>query len=45
MTDIFALQVDVMNWMSSKHNMGMSLNRQVWEQIKKCSKVSELVDH
>ncbi|KAK2144084.1 hypothetical protein LSH36_788g03020 [Paralvinella palmiformis] len=31
-------KVDVMNWISSKHNMGMSLNRQVWEQIKKCSK-------
>lgn len=27
-----------MNWISSKHNMGMSLNRETWVKIKACGK-------
>ncbi|ESN92151.1 hypothetical protein HELRODRAFT_89958, partial [Helobdella robusta] len=29
-------QVDVMSWMSSKHNMGMAFNKKTWVEIKKC---------
>ena len=29
-----------MNWISSKHNMGMAMNREVWQKIKKCTEVS-----
>ncbi|KAI0207296.1 Alpha-1,6-mannosyl-glycoprotein 2-beta-N-acetylglucosaminyltransferase [Lamellibrachia satsuma] len=31
-------QVETVFWQSTKHNMGMSFNRDVWELIKTCSK-------
>ena len=34
-----------MNWISSKHNMGMALNREVWQKIKKCTEVSFIHTH
>ena len=36
----FLLQVEILTWISSKHNMGMSLNREVWMTIKACAEVS-----
>lgn len=30
-------KVDIMNWISSKHNMGMSLTRATWNQMKNCT--------
>lgn len=33
-------RVGVHNWFSSKHNMGMSFNSSVWNEIRECSKVS-----
>jgi len=36
------LQVDIMTWVSSKHNMGMSLTRDTWNMIKNCSVVSDV---
>lgn len=33
------LQVDVSQFVSSRHNMGMSLTRKVWNEIKKCGQV------
>ena len=32
-----------MTWMSSKHNMGMSLTRDTWNMIKNCSTVREFL--
>ena len=32
-----------MNWVSSKHNMGMSFNREVWDKIKTCSEVRKKI--
>ena len=32
-----------MNWISSKHNMGMSFTRAIWEKIKTCTDVSAAV--
>ncbi|XP_076308155.1 alpha-1,6-mannosyl-glycoprotein 2-beta-N-acetylglucosaminyltransferase isoform X1 [Tachypleus tridentatus] len=31
-------QVEVTKWLSSKHNMGMVINRSLWTQIKMCAK-------
>ena len=35
-------QVDVTDWVSTKHNMGMALNRSIWDKIKKCQQVRNL---
>lgn len=32
-------QVDVSSFVSSRHNMGMSLTRKTWNEIKKCGQV------
>jgi len=34
------LQVDVLSWISAKHNMGMAFDRNTWNQIKACATVS-----
>lgn len=31
-------QVEIVKWLSSKHNMGMILNRSLWNKIRKCAK-------
>ncbi|KAH3789456.1 hypothetical protein DPMN_167637 [Dreissena polymorpha] len=31
-------QVEVANWISSRHNMGMAFNSDLWEEIKRCAK-------
>ena len=33
-------QAQTVFWQSTKHNMGMSFNRDVWKKIRACSKVS-----
>lgn len=33
---IFSPKVDIMNWISSKHNMGMAMTRATWKLIKAC---------
>ena len=37
------IQVDVLSWVSAKHNMGMAFDRQTWNQIKACALVSVCV--
>lgn len=37
MVVLLFLQVDITNWVSSKHNMGMSFNKEVWVKIKSCA--------
>ncbi|XP_054719136.1 alpha-1,6-mannosyl-glycoprotein 2-beta-N-acetylglucosaminyltransferase-like [Uloborus diversus] len=34
----FSRKVEITKWISSKHNMGMVINRSLWQQIKKCAK-------
>lgn len=34
----FSKQVEIVKWLSSKHNMGMVVNRTLWHHIKKCAK-------
>lgn len=36
-SDWLLLQVLVSDWLSTKHNMGMALNRQVWQRLKLCA--------
>ena len=40
---VFFLQVDVLSWISAKHNMGMAFDRNTWKQIKACAAVNVLV--
>ena len=37
------VQVEIMSWVSSKHNMGMALTRQTWSQLKACTEVQLVV--
>lgn len=32
------LQVEISPWITSKHNMGMALNRDTWIKVKSCAK-------
>jgi len=34
----FAQRVEILPWLSSKHNMGMSMNREVWDKLKACAR-------
>lgn len=34
----FSFKVEVSPWITSKHNMGMALNRETWREIKSCAK-------
>nr|XP_042895942.1 alpha-1,6-mannosyl-glycoprotein 2-beta-N-acetylglucosaminyltransferase isoform X1 [Parasteatoda tepidariorum] len=34
----FSRKIEIVKWLSSKYNMGMVINRNLWEQIKKCAK-------
>ena len=36
-TYIPSLQVEVTQWVSSKHNMGFAFNHSIWQQIKACN--------
>jgi len=36
---VLCLQVDVLSWISAKHNMGMAFDRTTWNQIKACAAV------
>ena len=36
---LYMLKVDVADWISSKHNMGMSLTRDTWKLLRQCAKV------
>lgn len=35
----FSNRIEIVKWLSSCHNMGMVINRTLWDQIKKCAKV------
>jgi hypothetical protein len=39
MLNVF-LKVDILTWLSNKHNMGMAFDRRTWNQIKACGEVS-----
>ncbi|KAK6621461.1 hypothetical protein RUM44_001268 [Polyplax serrata] len=33
----YMLQVETSSWVSSRHNMGMAMNKTVWNKIRKCA--------
>jgi alpha-1,6-mannosyl-glycoprotein beta-1,2-N-acetylglucosaminyltransferase len=38
-------KLSVYPWFSSKHNMGMAINRDTWLMIKNCSQVGKYIDY
>ncbi|EEB09878.1 alpha-1,6-mannosyl-glycoprotein beta-1,2-N-acetylglucosaminyltransferase, putative [Pediculus humanus corporis] len=34
---VYSHRIETSNWISSRHNMGMALNRNIWNEIKKCA--------